>query len=154
MMLALHRAGQRVRGVEPRGPAAWTSLASLDAAEDGPPVEVVLGEVNDHLSGTGDRSVAGVVLAGCVDRLDLVAKVGLLEQALRATRAGGAVVVLTTDQAVWDQGLSRPERDLAPGRPLHPETWTLLLRRSGADDVAWHRPRTGTVHALVARVGR
>ena len=88
-----------------------------------------------HLRRMPADSVAGVVLVGCVDRLDLAGKVGLLEQSVRVTRPGGTVVVLATDQSAWDERLPAPARDLAPGRPLHPETWSILLRRAGALDV-------------------
>jgi hypothetical protein len=149
---AVQAAGHRVLAVEPKGESAWASL-TLPAAGEGPPTEVVLGEVLDHLGTIPDHSCAGVVLAGCVDRVDLAAKVGLLGEALRVIRAADPVVILTVDQSAWDQGLSHPARDLAPGRPLHPETWSLLLRRSGAVGATWHRPASGTVHAVVARAG-
>jgi hypothetical protein len=70
------------------------------------------------------------------------------------TREGGVIVLMPTDQAAWDEGLSHPARDLSPGRPLHPETWSLLLRRFGAGGIVWHRPSTGQVHAVVASVER
>ncbi|HUY66979.1 MAG TPA: hypothetical protein VMV06_09190 [Acidimicrobiales bacterium] len=152
LVVAVQAAGHRVLAVEPRGESAWAAL-TRPAAGEGPRAEVVLAEVIDHLGTIPDRSCAGAVLAGCVDRVDLAAKVGLLGEALRVTRAGGPVVVLTVDQSAWDEGLSHPARDLAPGRPLHPETWSLLLRRSGAVGAAWHRPTSGTVHAVVARAG-
>ena len=96
--------------------------------------------------------MAGVVLLGCVDRLDLVGQLGLVEQSARVVGPGGTIVVLATDQAAWAEGLSAPARDLAPGRPLHPETWSLLLHRAGAPDPVWHRPASGSLHAVVARM--
>lgn len=114
----------------------------------------MLDGVAHHLSSTPDRTAAGVVLLGCVDRSELAAKLDLLDQSIRVTVSGGTVAVLTVDQSAWDASLTHPARDLAPGRPLHPETWALLLRRSGADDPTWHRPVTGDVHAVTARVGR
>jgi hypothetical protein len=154
LVQALHRAGHRVRGVEPRGMAAWSSFAS--SGDDGSSAlpEFVIGEVIGHLRACPAGSAHAVVLAGCVDRVDLAGNVDLLGQALRATRVGGVLVVLTTDQSAWEGALSHPARDLAPGRPLHPETWSLLLRRSGAVDVDWKRPVSGSVHAVVARVER
>ncbi len=148
---ALRAVGHRVLGVEPRGAAAWASFASSEGDQGGPTAEVVFAEVIDQLGTIPDATCGGVVLAGCVDRVDLAENVGLLDHAFRVTKAGRSIVVLTTDQSAWDAGLSHPARDLAPGRPLHPETWSLLLGRSGAVDVVWHRPTTGTVHAVVAR---
>jgi hypothetical protein len=145
---ALKGSGRRVLGVEPRGPAAWRSVS------DRPPEEatdIVLSEVAAHLEAMPDASAAGVVLVGCVDRLDLGGQLGLLEQSVRVVVPGGTVVVLVSDQTAWSAGLSPPARDLAPGRPLHPETWMLLLHRSGAATVEWHRPASGAVHAVVAR---
>jgi hypothetical protein len=154
LMRALRGAGRRVKGVEPRGAAAWASFTSSSGDGTDAIADVVFGEVNDHLRTIPDGTSAGVVLVGCVDRLDVAAKVGLLDHAVRVTKAGGVLVVLTTDQSAWDEALSAPARDLAPGRPLHPETWTLLFRRVGLVDTVWHRPSSGTVHALVARVER
>jgi hypothetical protein len=156
---ALREAGRRVRGVDPRGASIWEAFARAgregqpDSA-DRPAPELVFGEVAGRLATMPDGSAGGVVLSGCVDRLDLVGKVGLVHQAVRVTEAGGAVVLLATDQSAWDRSLPLPARDLLPGRPLHPETWLLLLRRAGAADPVWHRPVQGTVHAVVARVER
>ncbi len=150
--------GRGVRGVDPRGASIWEAYAAdgiegrSDDAQLGP--DLVFGEVADHLAALDDGCVRGVVLSGCVDRVDLAGKVGLVHQALRVTEAGGTVVLLVTDQSAWDRSLPLPARDLLAGRPLHPETWCLLLRRAGVVDPVWHRPVHGTVHAVVARLGR
>ena len=150
---AVHRSGRAVIGVEPRGGEAWRVL---DAARsvDQPPLSVVFDEVAASLGRMAADSAAGVVLAGCVDRLDLPAQVRLVAESVRVTRPGGTLVVLATDQEWWGRELTAPARDLAPGRPLHPETWTILLRRAGASRPVWHRPRRGTLHAVVAEVER
>jgi hypothetical protein len=153
VVATVRRAGWAVVGVEPRGPAAWRAFGGPDGG-DGPSVDVVFGEVAAHLQTVPDDAAAAVVLLGCVDRADLAAKFGLLEQSLRVIRPGGTIVVFTTDQAAWDHALPVPERDLLPGRPLHPETWAWLLERAGATDVACHRPTSGPLHAVVAGVGR
>lgn len=152
LLTALHRAGHSVVGVEPRGQDAWRALNAIGVLGD-PATEVVLAEVGAYLRTVPQASSIGAVLVGCVDRLDLAGKVGLLEQSVRITRPGGTIVILATDQSAWDEELAIPARDLAPGRPLHPETWSILLRRCGASDVRWHRPTAGTLHAVVARVG-
>jgi hypothetical protein len=153
LLAALSGAGHRVLGVEPRGASVWRALASSEARGH-PGADIVMAEVAGHLRTIPDDSAAGVVLVGCVDRLDLAGKLGLLNQSFRITRPGGTIVVLATDQSAWGEGLSTPARDLAPGRPLHPETWSLLLRRSGAADAVWHRSASGTLHAVVARLER
>jgi hypothetical protein len=149
---ALAGDGRHVVGVEPRGDSVWRALGG-SPPDRRPGVETVLGEVAAHLTTVPDRSVDGVVLLGCVDRLAPADKFAMLQDALRATRRGGTVVVLATDPSAWDTALSPPERDLAPGRPFHPETWSMLLGRSGATGVTWHRPVTGTLHAVVAELG-
>ncbi len=150
LLRALVHAGRSVVGVEPRGEVAWDLLNAAGSPGD-TSADIVFDEVGAHLRGMAHHSVAGVVLVGCVDRLDLAGKLGLVEQAVRVTTPGGTIVILATDQSVWDQDLAAPARDLAPGRPLHPETWSILLRRAGALDVQWHRATTGPLHALVAR---
>lgn len=165
LLRAMERGGYQVRGVEPRGDAFWRGATTSDPAPDatgatgagkdpGRSGDVTLGDVADVLRTADDASVAGALLVGCVDRLDLSGKVELLANAVRAVATGGTIALLVTDQRSWDDALSIPARDLAPGRPLHPETWMLLLRRAGVLDTAWHRPTAGTVHAVVGRVGR
>jgi hypothetical protein len=146
LMAALQASGHSVRGVEPRGQEVWAAFADVQI-EDG----VVLGEVAEFLDTAETASAAGVVLVGAVDRLDLPAKLGLLADAVRVLAPGGTVVLLVTDQSAWDERLPTVARDLAPGRPLHPETWLYLLRRFGVLDPAWHRSEDGSVHALVGR---
>ncbi len=151
LVAAAARTGRPVCAVEPRGAVVWETLAG----DDRPPAAIVMAEVGDHLATLDDATVAGVVVAGSTDRIGLVEKAALVRHALRVTRAGGRVVVFATDQAAWDRGLAPPSRDLLPGRPLHPETWSLLLSRFGADSVTWHRPpKDGAPHAIVAEVGK
>jgi len=143
---ALRGAGHRVTAVEPRGIDAWRSAG---AAPEG---EVVLGDLTGVLASAAPASLAGVVLAGAVDRLGLGAQLSLVHDALAALAPGGTVAVLTADRATWEAGRTPAGRDLLPGHPLHPETWVLLLRRSGIPDPAWHRPSSGDVHAVVGSV--
>ncbi len=145
------RTRRQVVGVEPRGPVVWQALSSGDRPE----TTLVLDEMGSHLAGLPDGAAAGIVLAGCTDRVGLADKVALTRDALRVTVRGGRVVIFATDQAAWDGALAPQGRDLLPGRPLHPETWLLVLRRLGAGPVTWHRPAAGgSVHAIVAEVGR
>ncbi len=146
LMAALERSGHQVRGVEPRGPEAWSAFAD-PRIPDG----VVLAEVAEFLATADDRSATGVVLVGAVDRLDLPGKLGLLANAVRVVGPAGTVVLLVTDQARWDGSLPTVARDLVPGRPLHPETWLFLLRRFGVVDPEWHPSTDGSMHALVGR---
>jgi hypothetical protein len=88
----------------------------------------------DHLRVTDEGTLAGVVLVGVVDRAPLGTKVALLAAAARALAPGGRIAVVGTDPAAW--GAADPvEADLAPGRPLHAETWAHLLAEHGFSDV-------------------
>lgn len=147
LVAALRRGGGEVVGIEPRGPAVWESFRQEVPG-------VVFDHVERHLRSVGDDSVAGLVLTGCIDRADLAGKVDLLDLAVRVVRPGGAVVLLGADPATWEEALTVPARDLAPGRPFHPETWSWLLRRAGAVDPVVHRSDRGGAHAVVARVER
>ncbi len=147
LVAAVRSAGREVRGVEPRGPSVWGSFGG------GIP-GIVFDHVDRHLRSADEDSVAGVVLIGCIDRADLAGKVDLLDQALRVIRPGGALVVLCADPAAWEESLTPPARDLASGRPFHPETWLWLLRRAGVADPVLHRSHRGTVHAVLARADR
>ncbi len=155
LLRALRGTGRWVRGVEPRGGLVWSALAEPGSGTDGDPTsppDIVLGEMSDHLAELPAGSAGGVVLAGCVDRLDLAGKVEVVARAVRAVRSGGRVVVFATDQRAWDEALPVTARDLLPGRPLHPETWLLLLGRLGVVDLEWHRPSSGPVHAVVGGI--
>jgi hypothetical protein len=110
--------------------------------------------VVDHLRSLPDASRGCIVLAGCIDRCDLARKVDLVDEARRVVASGGTLVLLVTDQAAWDASLDPVVRDLLPGRPLHPETWLAVLAHRGVAGPRWLRPPSGSVHAVVAEVGR
>ncbi len=153
---ALRAGGRTVRGVDPRGDSVWRSLAAEPPGPDngGTDPDITFDDVERHLRSLPARSVAGVVLIGAVDRADLAGQLDLVDQAIRVTVSGGRVVILTVDQSGWEASLTHPARDLARGRPLHPETWLFLLSRMGIADPVWSRPPDGDVHAIVARVDR
>jgi hypothetical protein len=149
LLAAAAATGRDTTGVEPRGAVVWDV-----SAEHGSAPRMVLAELAEHLSTLDDGSVAGLVLAGAPDRLDLAAKCALARDALRVVAPGGRLVLLVRDQGAWDAALGVPGRDLVPGRPLHPVTWTLLLTRYGADDVVWHpHAEGGSTHVLVVEAG-
>jgi hypothetical protein len=146
LVVALEGAGHRVRGVEPRGQEVWSAFADARIGNG-----VVLSEVAEFLAIAETASAAGVVLVGAVDRLDLPAKLALLAHAVRVVGPNGTLALLVTDPSTWDETLPTVARDLAPGRPLHPETWLYLLRRFGVVDSTWHRSEDGSRHALVGK---
>lgn len=148
---ALVASGASVDGVDPRGAVVWA--AEQEAAAVATKVDVTLADVVDHLQGLAPNSRSAIVLSGCIDRATVAGNVDLADAALRVLVPGGTLVLLVSDQTAWDAGLESTVRDLLPGRPLHPETWAMILARRGVDAPAVHPADSGAVHALVARSG-
>ena len=144
--------GADVDGVDPRGQVVW-ALHGTSSWRPGQ-VRATLGEVQEHLDRLPIASRHAVVLSGCVDRSTLAGKAHLVTAAHRALAPGGVLVLLAADQAAWDAALPPPVRDLLPGRPLHPDTWAVVLAKAGLVDLQVHRAGRGTVHAVVARSAR
>jgi len=143
LLRALHAFGYEVSGIEPRAERVWAGA--------GDPA-VALGEVTDRLAEVTDGELAGVILSGCIDRLDTPGKLLLVELVLSKTAPGATVAVLPTDQQAFTAASPVTVSDLAPGRPLHPETWSAVFARVGLVDVRWHRPEGGALtHAIVGR---
>ena len=124
LVAAAVRTGRPVVGIEPRGPVVWQALSEPPTGRG---AVVVLDEVAATSPGIDPTALPRVVLAGCVDRMDLVGKLDLVQESVRVTGPVAPVVIFATDQPAWDAALAPPARDLLPGRPLHPETWSLLL---------------------------
>ena len=124
---ALEAAGVEVRGAEPRGTVAWA------AAERG--VDVHVGPTEELLATVGTGTLGAVVLSGVVDRLAVEDLVALLQTATDRLADGAPLVVVSTVPGAATSGWDAVARDLLPGRPLHPETWELLLARAGYEDV-------------------
>jgi hypothetical protein len=125
---ALERAGVVARGVEPRGAIA------LGALEQGR--TVALSEVADELAAQPAASLGGLVLSGVVDRLPLHALVSLLAAARRVLALGAPIIVVASDpeqDGTWAEAVAQ---DVVAPRPLHAETWELLLSRAGFVSVA------------------
>ncbi|MCU1376503.1 MAG: hypothetical protein JWO68_3789, partial [Actinomycetia bacterium] len=118
--------GADAYGIEPRIELADSlALAGLDVRSD---------EVAAHLDDVDDDVLGGLVLAGVVDRVPLGAQVALVARAAAVLAPGGRLAVVASSPATW--GTANPvEADLAPGRPLHPETWAHLLTEHGFSDV-------------------
>jgi hypothetical protein len=59
------------------------------------------------------------------------------------------VVVLSSAPTAWARSLDPVVADLAPGRPLHPETWAHLLTTHGFCDPVSHAAAGATLLAAV-----
>jgi hypothetical protein len=105
-----------------------------EAAAKTPNAYATVDDLAEHLALVDDDALAGIVFAGVVDRAPLGTQVALVERAARVLRAGGRVAIVASAPGTW--GATNPvEADLAPGRPLHAETWAHLLREHGFGDV-------------------
>jgi len=149
-------AGIAVDAVDPRGAVVWAGPFSLtDGTGPGTTgVTVTMAEAVDHLRSLPTGSRGCIILSGCVDRAGLPGKVELVDESLRVVAPGGTVVLLVTDQSAWDAALDPVVRDLLPGRPLHPEAWQAILEHRGVPGAQWLAAPSGSVHAVVAEVGR
>lgn len=107
-------------GVEP------FKQAYLQAQSNG--LEVRNDDVLDHLEILGDSVLAALVLTGCVDTYSVMRKAELLDLANKVLVKDGLLVILSSHPSTWGQGLSPVQKDLAPGGPIHPETWQQLLK--------------------------
>ncbi len=131
--------GVDVYGVDPRDDAA----ALADSLE----VEVRAVEALAHLRAVPEGSLGGVVLSGCVDRLPLGDLDELVRLVAAAATGGAPVLILGVHPVHWTRSRSPIAADLAPGHPLHPETWEWLLETHGFEAVDAH---LGPVPALDA----
>jgi Methionine biosynthesis protein MetW len=125
---ALTMAGVAATGIEPRGTIA------LGAIESG--LSVHIGEVSDYLQRSAPASLDSIVLAGVVDRLSLARNIELLSLATDRLRAGALLVVVGHQPEAVAREWGVVALDLFPGRPLHSDTWLLLMARHGLIDGA------------------
>ena len=136
-------AGFDAYGTEP------SSRASLVASAKG--LEIRTDGAREHLEVLPDRSLGGVVLSGCVDRLPVAAQLSLAGLAFAKVAPGGMVAVVATDPVAWAADRSAVEHDLAPGRPLRAETWRHVLAEQGFLAVELHAgPRPPGLEAVPA----
>ncbi len=120
---ALLSAGVDAYGVDP------SELVLEPALDRG--VDVRAERVVDHLDVVAVEALGGIVLTGSVQWLRPNEREHLL--ALVSTRLGvdGILVLHSTTPEGWAASVPPVVRDLAPGRPLHAETWNHLLESRG-----------------------
>jgi hypothetical protein len=127
LLAAVVAAGADAYGVEPvEGLAMEASRAGLDVRADDALV---------HLRAIPDATLGGLILSGCVDALPLGEVLELADRAAAVLVGGGTVVVASGGPAAWARSRDPVVADLAPGRPLHPETWCHLLGARGLDGI-------------------
>jgi hypothetical protein len=120
------------KGADAYGVEPFAAFLDKPAARG---LDLVHGEVLGHLRSVPAQGLGGVLLSGCVDRI--AAGDARRLAFLLGTRVlpGGVVVIAGTHPSTWRIEASPVELDLAPGRPLHPETWSHLLREYGFVEV-------------------
>jgi len=126
LLVALGRAGIDAYGVDPGTAASDRAVqAGLDVRRD---------DVLGHLGSVADEALAGLVLSACVDRLSLTERRRALRLAEEKLAPGGVLVVIGTAPGAWERVAGPVAADLAPGRPLHAETWVHLVGQAGFAD--------------------
>lgn len=116
LLAALVEAGFDAYGVDPV-PQAGARLHEV--REDA---------VDVHLRAVPDDALGAVVLSGCVDRMPMGAQLRVVDLAVAKAPV---VIVIGRDPAAWQRSQPAIQVDLAPGRPLHAETWAHLLDERG-----------------------
>jgi hypothetical protein len=103
-----------------------TSVGSPDR----PGPDVRLGGLLDHLGAVPDGALGAVLLVG-VPEVMRPESINPLVSELR--RVAKVVVIISEAQWWWRQRLGAVDADLAPGRPLDPDTWLDALHRVAMD---------------------
>jgi SAM-dependent methyltransferase len=116
-------AGGDAYGVDPRGTLVERGVVSgADLRHEA---------VADHLRAVAAAGLAGIVLSATVEGLAAGEREHLLGLIATRLAPGGALVVHSVARARWEAADAPVEADLAPGRPLRPETWCHLLEQRG-----------------------
>jgi hypothetical protein len=140
LLVALRDAGIDAYGVDPRRDAA--------AVADERGAEVRTMGVFDHLRAVPTGAIGALVLSGCTERFAAGDIVELVEAAARVLPSGAPIVVVSS---VPGAAAADPiAADLAPGKPLHPETWAFLLGRQAFEGIETHTADTPATYAVIA----
>jgi len=94
-------------------------------------VDVRAEAVLDHLEVVSGEALGGIVLTGSIQWLRPNEREHLLDLVATRLTVGGVVVLHSATPESWATAASPLVRDLAPGRPLHAETWGHLLTTRG-----------------------
>lgn len=120
---ALIAAGVDAYGVDPTESVIEVAVdRGLDVR-----AESVLG----HLDVVAEEALAGLVLSGSIQWLHPNQRDRLVRMATSRLAIDGVLVIHSATPESWTAATSHLVSDLAPGRPLHPETWSHLLAQGG-----------------------
>jgi len=138
----LGAAGVDAYGVDPSDLVLEPALArGLDVRSEG---------IIDHLDVVAAEALGGMVLTGSVQWLRPVERERLIDVVASRLAVGGTLVIHSGTPEGWAATVTPVVRDLAPGRPLHAETWDHLL---GSRGFAVRAPLVGGRDERIARVG-
>ncbi len=138
----LAAAGVDAYGVDPSDLVLEPALArGLDVRAEG---------IVAHLDVVAAEALGGVVLTGSLQWLRPNERERLLDLAASRLAVGGTLVLHSTTPEGWAASVTPVVRDLAPGRPLHAETWAHLL---GSHGFAVAQPVRGGADHTLAHVG-
>jgi SAM-dependent methyltransferase len=120
---ALTAAGVDAYGVDP------AEVVIESAVERG--LDVRAESALGHLDVVADGALSGLVLSGSVQWLHPNERDRLVRLAASRLDVDGVLVLHSATPETWAAGTSHVLSDLAPGRPLHAETWSHLLAGQG-----------------------
>ena len=136
----LHDALAETRASSAALEGTWRDL--VDAARVGAPspaLSVAGDDALARLAQVADSSLGAVIVGSDVEHRGRGWKVRLVELIGQKASGGAVVVVVSCEPGAWPPGGSPVVADLAPGRPLHAETWVWLLARQGFVDTSVER---------------
>ncbi len=114
-------------------------------------VDVRAEAVLDHLEVVSTEALGGIVLTGSVQWLRPNERQRLLDLLTSRLAVDGTLVLHSTSPGAWAASAPPVVRDLAPGHPLHPETWAHLL---GSRGFAVRATVTGGTDRHLSHVGK
>lgn len=116
------------RGIDAYGvdPDAQVGRDALDSG-----VDLRSEPLIDHLELVEPGALAGIVLTGSVQWLPSGDRRRLVDLLSTRMSERSVLVLQSMTPEAWSTGSSPIVGDLAPGRPLHPETWIHLLQACG-----------------------
>ncbi len=121
-------AGGDAYGVDPRTQVVDVAeLGTLDLRVQG---------VAEHLRDVAAAGLGAVVLSATVEGMAGGERTRVLGAIAGRLAPGGTLVVHSVSRAAWEADGAPADADLAPGRPLRPDSWCRLLEQGGYEAVA------------------
>jgi hypothetical protein len=119
----IDQAGGDAYGVDPRVAVVERGLLSgTDLREEA---------LTTHLRAVAHAGLAGIVLSSTVEGLAAGERDHLLDLVATRLAPGGTLVIHSLTRQRWEAPDAPVEADLAPGRPLRPDTWCHVLEQRG-----------------------